>query len=247
MLKAQASLVVLALVAAGAVAQAQRGAPRPEVKPHTFDIESSYIRMPLPAGDERYGPIDGYRMKEHVRALTAIARTHHEAGERYWGRLLGSKADAEAEEYIAAKFREVRARRPYAAGQPGAAVAGHRLEPDRGRQRRHAHADLRIPRTRLREHAGRWPRPRGRLGRLRLGARLRWSGRHGQTGVPAQRPASQRLPGDGSFHRGRAARRGEGRRRGTRQRQHPRKRHELVRRGPEGAHLLVRVPPMRMR
>lgn len=106
MLKAQASLVVLALVAAGAVAQAQRGAPRPEVKPHTFDIESSYIRMPLPAGDERYGPIDGYRMKEHVRALTAIARTHHEAGERYWGRLLGSKADAEAEEYIAAKFRE---------------------------------------------------------------------------------------------------------------------------------------------
>ena len=88
------------------VAQAQRGAPRAEVKQHAFDLESSYIRMPLPAGDEQYGRIDGHRMKEHVRALTAIARKHHEAGERYWGRLLGSMADAEAEEYIAAKFRE---------------------------------------------------------------------------------------------------------------------------------------------
>lgn len=106
MLKLGTSFVLFAVVAAGAIAQAQRGAPPPPVKEHTFDLESSYIRMPLGAGDEKYGRIDGNRLKDHVRALTAIARKHHEAGERYWGRLPGSKADAEAEQYILAKFRE---------------------------------------------------------------------------------------------------------------------------------------------
>ena len=50
--------------------------------------------------------LDGYRMKEHVRAITAITRKYHEAGERYWGRLPGSKADVDTEQYIAAKFRD---------------------------------------------------------------------------------------------------------------------------------------------
>ena len=106
MLKLHASLLLLAVVAAGVAAQAQRGAPPQPVTEHTFDLESSYIRMPLAAGDEKYGRIDGTRLKAHVKALTAIARKHHEAGERYWGRLPGSKADAEAEQYIAARFRE---------------------------------------------------------------------------------------------------------------------------------------------
>lgn len=98
-------LALFALVASSVVTQAQRGASsRP--KEHTFDLESSYIRMPLAPGDEKYGRIIGERMKEHVLALTAMARKHHEAGERYWGRLPGTTADAEAEQYIAAKFRE---------------------------------------------------------------------------------------------------------------------------------------------
>ena len=106
MFKRQAAAIIFAVAVASVVAQAQRGAPPAPVKEHTFDLESSYIRMPLPPGDEKYGRIDGNHLKDHVRALTAIARKHHDAGERYWGRLPGSKADAEAEQYIAAKFRE---------------------------------------------------------------------------------------------------------------------------------------------
>lgn len=107
MLKSRIFVVLLTAVAAGFVAHAQQQAPpRPQVKQHKFDLESSYIRMPLPPGEEKYGRIDGQRMKEHVHALTAIARKHRDVGERYWGRLPGSRADAEAEEYIATKFRE---------------------------------------------------------------------------------------------------------------------------------------------
>ena len=105
-MKLRTWFVLVAMVAAGVFAEAQRGAPPAPVKEHTFDLESSYIRMPLAPGDEKYGRIDGARLKEHVKALTAIARKHHEAGEKYWGRLPGTKADAEAEQYVAAKFRE---------------------------------------------------------------------------------------------------------------------------------------------
>ena len=94
----QAAIALLVLAAASVVHTQQPARQRPPVKEHTFDLESSYIRMPLPAGDETYGRIDGYRMKQHVRAITAITRKHHEAGERYWGRLPGSKADVETED-----------------------------------------------------------------------------------------------------------------------------------------------------
>ncbi len=106
MLKPQACIVLFALVTAGVAAEPQRGAPPAPVKEHAFELESSYISMPLAQGDEKYGRIDGKRLKQHVLALTVIARKHHEAGERFWGRLPGSKAGAEAEEYIAARFRE---------------------------------------------------------------------------------------------------------------------------------------------
>src|SRR5688572_2094932 len=106
MVKRQAAAALLVFCAAAVVHTQQGGREQKPVKEHTFDLESSYIRMPLPPGDEKYGALDGYRMKEHVRAITAITRKHHEAGERYWGRLPGSKADAETEQYIAARFRD---------------------------------------------------------------------------------------------------------------------------------------------
>ena len=101
-----AAAALLVFCTAAAVHTQQAAREQKPVKEHTFDLESSYIRMPLPPGDEKYGAIDGYRMKEHVRAITAITRKHHEAGERYWGRLPGSKADVETEQYIAARFRD---------------------------------------------------------------------------------------------------------------------------------------------
>ena len=106
MVKRCAAAALLVFCTAAVVHTQQAAREQKPVKEHTFDLESSYIRMPLPPGDEKYGAIDGYRMKEHVRAITAITRRHHEGGERYWGRLPGSKADVETEQYIAARFRD---------------------------------------------------------------------------------------------------------------------------------------------
>ena len=106
MLRRQAAVALLVLCTAGVAHTQQAAREQKPVKEHTFDLESSYIRMPLPPGDEKYGRLDGYRMKEHVRAITAITRKYHDAGERYWGRLPGSKADTDTEQYIAARFRD---------------------------------------------------------------------------------------------------------------------------------------------
>ena len=41
------------------------------MKEHTFDLETSYIRIPPSAEDQKYARINGERLKEHVRALGA--------------------------------------------------------------------------------------------------------------------------------------------------------------------------------
>lgn len=106
MVKRQAGLVA-ALVVATCAVEAQQGAQQKlPVKEHTFNLETSYLRMPLQPGDEKYGRIDGFRLKEHVTAITGITRRWHESGARYWGRLPGSPADVQTEEYIAARFRD---------------------------------------------------------------------------------------------------------------------------------------------
>jgi hypothetical protein len=37
--------------------------------------DEDYLWWRLPASDQQYARIDGYRIKDHVRELTAIART----------------------------------------------------------------------------------------------------------------------------------------------------------------------------
>ena len=106
MWKRQAAIALLVLCSAPAAHTQQAAREQKPVKEHTFDLETSYIRMPLPPGDEKYGALDGYRMKEHVRAITAITRKFHESGAKYWGRLPGSQADVDTEAYIAARFRD---------------------------------------------------------------------------------------------------------------------------------------------
>jgi hypothetical protein len=73
---------------------------------HANDVESSYARLPLAAADQAYARIDGARMKQTVNEITGISRKSRDEGVKYWGRIAGSKADAETEEYSARRFRE---------------------------------------------------------------------------------------------------------------------------------------------
>src|SRR5262249_59015118 len=101
---------VVALIAAaglGLSPQRGRGEPQPPVGPHTNDVDSTAARQPLSAGDQKYAALDGARMKQTVNDITAISRKSRDEGIKYWGRIAGTKADKEMEEYAARRFREI--------------------------------------------------------------------------------------------------------------------------------------------
>ena len=50
----------------------------------------------LQTSEQRYAPIDGARLKSYVSTLTAMSRRYRDAGHpQYWGRIIGTSADAE--------------------------------------------------------------------------------------------------------------------------------------------------------
>lgn len=76
------------------------------VKPHSVDLDSNYIRMPLAPQDAAYGRLQGEHIKGFVREITAIPRKYHERGDRWWGRIAGTDCDGETEDLVEAKFRQ---------------------------------------------------------------------------------------------------------------------------------------------
>ena len=101
--------VLALIVVTGFVASAQRGRgePQPPVRPHTNDVNTTAARLPLAAADQKYAGLDGARMKQFVNDITAISRKSRDEGVKYWGRIAGTKADKEMEEYAARRFREI--------------------------------------------------------------------------------------------------------------------------------------------
>ena len=97
------------IVATGLVGSAQRGRgePQPAVRPHSNDVNTTAARLPLAAADQKYVALDGARMKQSVNDITAISRKSRDEGVKYWGRIAGTKADKEMEEYAARRFREI--------------------------------------------------------------------------------------------------------------------------------------------
>ena len=52
-----------------------------------------------------YGGIDGDHLKVYVEELTAISRRYRDAGHQFWGRIIGTEADAENAAWMAGKLR----------------------------------------------------------------------------------------------------------------------------------------------
>lgn len=105
--------VVAVVVVPGFTVFAQRGrggaadtASQAPIERRSNDIDGSYIRVPVSAADQKYGRLDGARMKQFVEDIAAISRKSRDEGIKYWGRVAGTKADLETEAYIASRFRE---------------------------------------------------------------------------------------------------------------------------------------------
>ncbi len=67
--------------------------------------DADYPEYPLKPGQEAYKAVDGYRIKEDIKRLTAFSLMSVDAGEFYWGRIPGSKYHQMALDFMAGAFQ----------------------------------------------------------------------------------------------------------------------------------------------
>ncbi len=72
-----------------------------EVRDDAFD----YMRMPLSDGDRIYAGIDGHHVKELLNEVVAISHRSRDDGNKYWGRIAGTKYEAMTADWVQGKFR----------------------------------------------------------------------------------------------------------------------------------------------
>ena len=66
--------------------------------------DADYPVYPLKPGQEAYADVDGYRIKETIKKITAISLQSLDAGELYWGRIPGTKYHQLAMDFMAAEY-----------------------------------------------------------------------------------------------------------------------------------------------
>jgi len=73
--------------------------------PATMSGPDALLEWPLPPGAQAYAKIDGRHLHRYVEEQAAIARRYRDQGHpKFWGRIIGSSADAESAGWLAAKF-----------------------------------------------------------------------------------------------------------------------------------------------
>jgi hypothetical protein len=87
-------------------APAGRGAPPAPVA--VFKLEDNFLQWRLLPSEKQYEAIDGKHLMETVRAYTAISRKYRDSGHpQFWGRIIGSSADAENQQWLLKKFTDI--------------------------------------------------------------------------------------------------------------------------------------------
>ena len=69
--------------------------------------DEAYVPAPLPDSARVYADISGVRMKAQVEEIVAISLKSRDDGNRYWGRIAGTKYEAMTGDLIEAKFRKL--------------------------------------------------------------------------------------------------------------------------------------------
>jgi hypothetical protein len=102
---------MLALSVAGARLLGQQPAAAPQRQPlldaKGYVREDAYIPAPLPDAERAYGRINGANMKAIVNEIVAISRKSRDDGNKYWGRIAGTKYEAMTADLLEAKFRKL--------------------------------------------------------------------------------------------------------------------------------------------
>jgi hypothetical protein len=106
-MKSDALLSGIAVAALFPLASAQAPrAPREPMKP-LYVLEDSYVNWRLAPTEQSYGSIDGKHLKQYVEDQAGISRRYRDQGHQFWGRIIGSEADAENARWLLAKFQQI--------------------------------------------------------------------------------------------------------------------------------------------
>ena len=88
------SAVAVAVVASVTVIGVRTG--RAPAAAPTSTLDAALLEWPLPPGEQAYGRIDGKQLHRYVDEQAAISRRYRDQGHpKFWGRIIGSSADAE--------------------------------------------------------------------------------------------------------------------------------------------------------
>ena len=80
---------------------------RGPITPHGYPLDDGhYLRWALPPSEAAYGRIDGDRLKRWVDTITAVSRKSRDDGERFWGRIAGTKYDEMTEQIVEDAFKQ---------------------------------------------------------------------------------------------------------------------------------------------
>jgi hypothetical protein len=91
---------MLAVFVLGAAIHAQSSPPQ---KP-----ADALLEWPLSPDSRAYGRIDGRQLHRYVEEQAAIARRYRDQGHpKFWGRIIGTSADAESAEWLAKTFTSI--------------------------------------------------------------------------------------------------------------------------------------------
>ena len=103
--------VIVAFSAVGATVVGQQPSRSPQRQPlldeKGYVREEAYIPAPLPESERGYAKIDGAHMKALVNEVVAISRKSRDDGNKYWGRIAGTKYEAMTADLLEAKFRRL--------------------------------------------------------------------------------------------------------------------------------------------
>src|SRR3954447_5537499 len=99
-----ASTRLVAQMRPGATVEKTYGIGLPRDMDRLLIPDADYPIFPLKPGQEAYADVDGYRIKDTIRKITAISLQSLDAGELYWGRIPGTKYHQMAMDLMAAEY-----------------------------------------------------------------------------------------------------------------------------------------------
>ncbi|HUR32306.1 MAG TPA: M28 family peptidase [Vicinamibacterales bacterium] len=95
---------LLAQMRPGAKVEKTYGIGLPRDMDRLLIPDEEYPVYPLKPGQEAYADVDGYRIKDTIRKITAFSLQSLDAGELYWGRIPGTKYHQLAMDFMAGEY-----------------------------------------------------------------------------------------------------------------------------------------------